>query len=103
MEPEEIRRNNGRRIIAMSILWGNCGAQGEPCSTPGQAIEVWNQRGSMMSIAINRIIDGLNEMEKRIESIEKEFECNCVENMNRGGDDYMVSHWFCPKHGRQGL
>ena len=46
--------------------------------------------------------DRLVEIEKRLEKIEKENECNCIKLIDRDVNDIPVSSWFCPKHGQQG-
>ena len=54
-----------------------------------------------MVMATNRIIDGLNDMEKRLKRLESENSCNCTKMIDVGVDDIPITSWNCPKHGRQ--
>ena len=62
----------------------------------------------IMAEALNRIIDGLNDMDERIKDIQRSNNCDClkmtkIHYQNSMDDCPMPSSWFCPQHGRQEL
>ena len=62
----------------------------------------------IMAEALNRIIDGLNDMDERIKEIQRSNKCECLEmtkaHYKNSLDDCPIgSSWFCPQHGRQEL